>query len=60
MEGYGSRGIYKVQGLGFPKIRGTIFGGSPYKDHSIFGSILGYSFMFLIPLHCSPGAAGYA
>ena len=29
-------------GLGFPKIRGTFFGGPYNEDYSILGSILGY------------------
>ena len=30
-----------LEGLGFPKIRGTLFGGSHNKDCNILGSILG-------------------
>ena len=30
-----------VQVLGFPRMRGTIFGGPNNQDYSIFGSLLG-------------------
>ena len=35
--------------MGFPKIRGTLFGGPNNKDHSILGSILGYPYFGKLP-----------
>ena len=34
---------------GFPKIRGTFFGGSHNKDYSILGSILGSPYFGKLP-----------
>ena len=35
------QGIIRVM-WGFPKIKGTLFGGTHIEDYSILGSILGY------------------
>ena len=34
---------------GFPKIRGTLFGGPYNKDYNIWGSILGYPYFGKLP-----------
>ena len=39
--------------MGFPKIRGTLFGGLNNKDYSILGSILGSPYFGKLP--CSFG-----
>ena len=37
---------------GFPKIRGTLFGGPHNKDYSILGSILGSPYFGKLPYGC--------
>ena len=44
-------GLYRgLDGLGFPKIRGTLFEGPNNKDYSILGSILGSPYFGKLPL----------
>ena len=38
-----------IQGLGFPKIKGTLYGGPYNKDYSILVSILGSSSLGKLP-----------
>ena len=47
--------------LGFPKIRGTFFGGPINKDYSILGSILGSHYFGKLPYYIGlsePGNEG--
>ena len=39
---------------GFPKIRGTFFGGYYRKDYRMSGSILGSPYFGKLPYHASP------
>ena len=38
---------------GFPKIRGTLFGGPHNKDYSILGSIWGFPYLGKLPFYVS-------
>ena len=53
MKGHnrGYIGLYKViWSLGFPKIRGTCFGGPNNEDYSFSGSIFGSPYLGKLPL----------